>query len=53
MGPSMLPTFNTRGDVLLLEHITTTFGHVRVGMIICMALFMTITVPKSIAYQIA
>ncbi|CAL8470873.1 g10415 [Coccomyxa elongata] len=34
MGPSMLPTFNTRGDVLLLEHITTTWGNVRVGDVV-------------------
>ena len=31
MGPSMLPTFNTRGDVLLLEHLSTHFGRISVG----------------------
>lgn len=31
MGPSMLPTFNTRGDVLLLEHLSTHFGRIGVG----------------------
>lgn len=31
MGPSMLPTFNTRGDVLMLEHFSTQFGRITVG----------------------
>jgi signal peptidase I len=31
MGPSMLPTFNTSGDILLLEHFSTSFGRIRVG----------------------
>ena len=31
MGPSMLPTFNVRGDVLLLEHFSATLGRIRVG----------------------
>jgi len=31
MGPSMLPTFNTRGDVLILEHFTTYLRRIDVG----------------------
>ena len=30
-GPSMLPTFNNKGDVLMLEHFTTHLRYIRVG----------------------
>jgi signal peptidase I len=35
MGPSMLPTFNTRGDVLMLEHFTTQWKRISVGECHC------------------
>lgn len=31
MGPSMLPTFNTKGDILLLEHFSTLFDRIEIG----------------------
>ena len=38
MGPSMLPTFNTRGDVLMLEHFSTQLGRISVGAGLLLAL---------------
>ena len=32
MGPSMLPTFNTKGDILLLEHFSTLFNRIEIGV---------------------
>ncbi|KAK9843884.1 hypothetical protein WJX84_005986 [Apatococcus fuscideae] len=34
MGPSMLPTFNPRGDVLIQEHLSVTFKQIRVGDVV-------------------
>lgn len=30
-GPSMLPTFNPKGDILLYEHFSTNFGRIQIG----------------------
>ena len=34
MGPSMLPTLNTSGDIVLVEHITARTGRLRVGDVV-------------------
>lgn len=34
MGPSMLPTFNATGDVVLLEHISTRMDALRAGDVV-------------------
>lgn len=31
MGPSMLPTLNMSGDVLLVERLSTRFGNIKHG----------------------
>lgn len=33
-GPSMLPTMNLTGDVILAEHITSRFGKLSVGDVV-------------------
>lgn len=34
LGPSMLPTFNVAGDILLLEHISNKFWGIKVGDVV-------------------
>ncbi|KAG6553570.1 hypothetical protein Mapa_004483 [Marchantia paleacea] len=34
LGPSMLPTFNVAGDILLLEHLSVKFEKVRSGDVV-------------------
>jgi inner membrane protease subunit 1 len=34
LGPSMLPTFNVSGDILLLEHLSSKFEKVRPGDVV-------------------
>ncbi|PSC73932.1 Mitochondrial inner membrane protease subunit 1 [Micractinium conductrix] len=34
VGPSMMPTFNPRGDIALLEHVTVWSGRVEVGDVV-------------------
>ncbi|KAL4422353.1 hypothetical protein ABPG75_008550 [Micractinium tetrahymenae] len=34
VGPSMMPTFNPRGDIALLEHVTVWSGRVAVGDVV-------------------
>jgi len=34
VGPSMLPTFNTRGDVALVEHASVAFRRLHVGDVV-------------------
>ncbi|KAK9830828.1 hypothetical protein WJX74_009119 [Apatococcus lobatus] len=34
IGPSMLPTFNPRGDLLIQEHLSVTFRQIRVGDVV-------------------
>jgi hypothetical protein len=34
LGPSMLPTFNVSGDILLLEHLSVTFEKIRAGDVV-------------------
>ena len=31
-GPSMLPTFNPKGDILLYEHFSTNFRRIQIGV---------------------
>mmetsp|Transcript_23526 Transcript_23526/g.28982 ORF Transcript_23526/g.28982 Transcript_23526/m.28982 type:complete len:159 (+) Transcript_23526:264-740(+) len=34
IGPSMLPTFNCAGDIVVVEHITPRFGTLKVGHVV-------------------
>mmetsp|Transcript_16842 Transcript_16842/g.19566 ORF Transcript_16842/g.19566 Transcript_16842/m.19566 type:complete len:151 (-) Transcript_16842:355-807(-) len=34
VGPSMLPTFNAAGDIVIVEHITPRFGTLKVGDVV-------------------
>lgn len=34
LGPSMLPTFNVAGDILLLEHLSVAFDKIRPGDVV-------------------
>lgn len=34
VGPSMLPTFNVRGDILLSEYISPRIGRIRAGDVV-------------------
>lgn len=34
MGPSMLPTLNTSGDIVLVEHVTARTGRLQVGDVV-------------------
>lgn len=47
MGPSMLPTFNTRGDVLLLEHFSTYLRRIEIGDCLFLALLELLCVSAN------
>jgi signal peptidase I len=34
VGPSMMPTFNSRGDIIIMEHLSVYNGQVDIGVLL-------------------